>query len=277
MGAPLPLSVKVERRCIDIVIEPTFALSPLGLVTTMRLARTEHVWLPRSLRGILDHNARFLEAPGELALDWLPEEGRASAAWSMAEQLALWHRAWTYGRLAAQIHWIGDAQYESLLPDRADALLLTRFEACADALDRRCIRTRQPIASRLQHCSRDALALAAALQPDPVSILTQGSADGARPPLCAWLETIGIPARPVPVALASARLRDLGLAEALLPAAIAGQPVALVHVVAPGVLTMPETWSDGDWLDEYDEAGEDLRARIWSDAFALWQTVEAMP
>jgi hypothetical protein len=275
MGAPLPLSVKVEGRTAHVVIEPTFALSPLGLFATMRLALRTHVWLGRGMRGILDHSVHLRDAPAELGPAWLRAPDRDDLPHRMAEELALWHRAWTYGRLAAQVNWVGDAHYESVLPERTDALLLTRFEACRDALDRRCLERRQPEPARLDECSRDALALAAALQPDWASILTRGGEAGTEPPLCRWLDEIGIPGAPAPRGASAAN--EAALAEALMPLAAVGAPVAVVHLIAPGVLTLPETWSDGDWLDEYDEAGEDLRARIWNGAFALWQPLEVAP
>jgi hypothetical protein len=275
MGAQLPLSVKVSGRPLSVIVDAAFALSPLGLLTTMRLAQYERVWLPRALWTMLDNDTLYRQSPQRMGGDWLPADRRKELLAGMAAELVPWRRAWHYGRLAAQVHWIGDAQYESCLPDRTDALLLPRFEACCAAFDaRRAERQIRPL-SALDECARDAVALAGALQPEPVVILTLGARDGAEPPLCAFLAAIGITAQPLPASLAP-RLCDLGLAEAVLPLAAASEPATALHVLAPGVLSMPEPRAEGDWsLEETDEQGELLRAYAWDGARALWQTVAA--
>jgi hypothetical protein len=275
MGAQLPLSVKVSSRPLSVIVDAAFALSPLGLLTTMRLAQAGRVWLPRALWTMLDNDALYRQSPQRMGGDWLPAERRKDLLAGMAAELVPWRRAWHYGRLAAQVHWIGDAQYESCLPDRADALLLPRFEACCAAFDaRRTERQMKPL-SALDDCARDAVALAGALQPEPAVILTLGARDGSEPPLCTFLAAIGIAAQPLRGSQAPL-LCELGLAEALLPMAAATEPATALHVLAPGVLSMPEPRTEGDWsLDETDEQGELLRAYAWEGACALWQTVEA--
>ena len=276
MGPQLPLSVKVSSRSPSVIIDAAFALSPMGLLTTMRLAQAGRAWLPRGLWTMLDNDTLYRKSPHRMGGSWLPAEQRKDLLAAMAGELAPWRRAWHYGRLSAQVHWIGDAQYESCLPDRADALLLPRFEACCAALDaRRADRQAEPL-SALDECARDAIALAGALQPEPAVVLTLGARDGAEPPLCAFLAAAGIAAQPLRGPLTPVLLRELGLAEALLPLAAAPEPAAALHVMAPGVLAMPEARSDGDWsLDEGDEQGDLVRAYAWRSACALWQPVEA--
>jgi hypothetical protein len=53
----LPISVKVAQRSVSVVVDASFAFSPLGLLATMRLARVADVWLPRGLRVIVDKAA----------------------------------------------------------------------------------------------------------------------------------------------------------------------------------------------------------------------------
>ncbi len=275
MSPQLPVSVKVGGRAVSVIVDAAFALSPMGLLATMRLAQAAHAWLPRGLWTMLDNDALYREAPHRMGGSWLPAEQRGELLAAMASELGSWRRAWHYGRLSAQVHWIGDAQYESFLPDRDDALLLPRFEACCAALDaRRNERQSAPLAA-LDECARDAVALAGALQPELAVVLTVGAPDGSEPPLCAFLASAGVAVRRLPGPTAPL-LRDLGLAEALTPLAAASCPAAALHILAPGVLAMPEARSDSDWsLDETDDQGELIRAYAWKSACALWQPVEA--
>jgi hypothetical protein len=271
MSPQLPLSVKVSGRACSVIVDAAFALSPMGLLTTMRLAQTAQAWLPRGLWTLLDNDALYRASPHRMGGDWLPSGHRERLLEAMACELAPWRRAWHYGRLSAQVYWIGDAQYESFLPDRADAMLLPRFEACCAALDaRREEHQADPLAA-LDDCARDAVALAGALQPEFALILTLGGLDGGEPPLSAFLAHAGFDIRPSYGDL-GALLKDLGLAEALIPITAGSCPVAVFHILAPGVLAMPEPRPDGDWtLEETDEQGEPLRSLAWRSACALWQ------
>jgi hypothetical protein len=273
MGPQLPLSVKVSGGSLSVIVDAVFALSPMGLLMTMRLAQEGRIWLPRGLWTMLDNDAIYRASPHLMGGDWLPFERRGELLAAMAAELGAWRRAWHYGRLSAEVHWIGDAQCESCLPDRADALLLPRFEACCAALD--AIRTtRQAVPlSMLDECARDAIALAGALQPEPTVVLTLGARGGGEPPLCNFLSAVGIAAHPLRGPL-TPLLRDL-LAGSLLPLVTASDPAAALHLMAPGVLAMPEGSSKGDWsLDETDDQGDMLGAHVWQSACALWQPME---
>jgi hypothetical protein len=275
MAPALPLSVKVSGRAASVIVDAAFALSPMGLLTTMRLAQAAQAWLPRGLWTLLDNDALYRTSPHRMGGGWLPHERRGDLLAAMAAELAPWRRAWHYGRLSAQVHWIGDAQYESFLPDRADTLLLPRFEACCAELDAmRAERQAEPLEA-LDECARDAVALAGALQPELAVVLTLGAEGGGDPPLCAFLEGAGIAVRRLSGPLTPV-LRELGLAEAVLPLAAASCPAAALHILAPGVLSLPEARSDGDWsLDEPDDQDDSRRGRAWLSACALWQPLEA--
>lgn len=272
----LPISVKVAQRSVSVVVDASFAFSPLGLLTTMRLARVAHVWLPRALRTILDNDSLYRARPGQLGAYWLPPASREEMLERMAAALMPWHQAWTYGRLSTQVHWIGEARYESAMPDRGDGTMLPRFEACSAALDSRLALRQVSSPSALDDCARDSLALACALQPEPVVILAACPRLGQEPAICGYLAGADIEARRLPHPASTTLLRDLGLAEALMPAIATEQSVALLHLVAPGALALPDTWSDDDWsLDEMPDQGEELRPYVWDGAMVLWQPVEA--
>ena len=168
MNPVLPVSVRVDERALSVLIDAAFAFSPLGLLTTMRLARVAHVWLPRSLRAILDKDAFYRRRPDQLGAFWLPSGERHELLERMAGALSHWQQAWSYGRLSAQVHWIGDARYESVRPNRGDGAMLPRFEACCAALEARFADRQAAGVSVLDDCARDSLSLACALQPEPV-------------------------------------------------------------------------------------------------------------
>jgi len=275
----LPISVKVAQRSVSVVVDASFAFSPLGLLTTMRLARVADVWLPRALRDILDNDALYRSRPGQLGAYWLPPASRDEMLERMVAALTPWQRAWTYGRLSAQVHWIGEARYESALPDRGDGTMLPRFEACCAALDSRLALRQTPMrASALDDCTRDSLALACALQPEPVVILAARPHGYEEPTICGYLAGAGIEARRLAHPAAAPLLRDLGLVDALMPVIATEQSAALLHLVAPGALALPDGWTDDDWsLDEMPEQGGLLRSHVWDGALVLWHPVEPAP
>jgi hypothetical protein len=271
----LPVSVKVGERSLSVLIDAAFAFSPMGLLTTMRLAQVARVWLPRALRGILDKDAFYRNRPEQLGAAWLPSEERRALTLQMAGALSAWQQAWTYGRLSTQVHWIGDARYESSLPERSDGAVLPRFEACCAALAGRFNPQQAARASVLDDCVRDSLALACALQPETTVILAACSGPDRAPALCGYLEAAGIAAQRFGGALPLKG--DRRLADALMPAIATQQAAAFVHLIAPGALTLPDAWSGDDWsLDDVSaDGGEGSRAYVWEGALALWQPLEA--
>lgn len=124
-----PVLPRVDAPTLNVIIDAHLALAPLGLLRTMRLARTTRVWLPRSLWSLLDNDALYRRHPERLSR----RPHRALAR--MADQMPMWRQAWHYGRLAADVHWIGDARYEGSAPERGDPGLFQRFEACRAGLD----------------------------------------------------------------------------------------------------------------------------------------------
>ncbi len=272
MGTPFPVSVRFGGAPQAFVVDAGFALSPMGLLVTMALARHAAVWLPRGLLTLLDNDSLYRRAPDQMGGAWLPEAGRADRLAAMAMELPAWQRAWHYGKLSARVHWIGDARAESTLADREDSGLLPRFEHCAAALDALMVADGNPPTAPLDECARDAVALAAALQPDPVVLLTPPHEAGGVPPLCALLVALGFGVRRRQGGLASTP----PLEAALVPLEAGGLFAAMLQIVAPGVLTLPDSWDDADWGLGEDTGLASETADVWRNACALWQPLAAL-
>jgi len=142
--------------------------------------------------------------------------------------------------------------------------LLRRFELCAASLDARCLERQMPIHTPLHDCQRDTLALAAAMQPAQALVLTPVD-EGEPPALCKGADDAGIDVCGLDVPVHSAPVRD-----ALLPLSGGTQRYALVHVVAPAALILPEPIEGADDLmdDDYAEA---IGGQLWDGASLLWQ------
>jgi hypothetical protein len=275
VAAPFPVSVRLGANPPAFIIDAGFALSPMGLLVTMALARSVAVWLPRGLLSLLDNDHLYRRSPDLMGGHWLPPDGRLSILKAMAAELPAWQRAWQYGRLAARVHWIGDMRHESALADRDDASLLPRFEHCAAALDARFALRQGHDLAPLEECARDAVALTAALQPDPVFLLSHAEAQGEPPALCAMLEDLGFAIRR---RSGCGSRSALALADPAIVALEASQGhAALVQLAAPAVLTLPESWDDPDWHGD-DQGGteDDTDHDVWRNACALWQPLESV-
>jgi hypothetical protein len=279
MDSHLPLSVKVGPRLPGIVVDATFALSPMGLLATMALAGSAHVWLPRALYTLLDNDSYYRANPGQMGGEtWLDEPGREKLLESMACELEPWRWAWQNGRLSSRVHWIADAQYESALPDRQESGLLPRFESCCSALDARRIANGETLTSfgrPLDECARDVAALAAALQPETTYILTIAGSWKDGPPLCRFLEPHGV--KPIPWEGLPDRVAA-AFAPAFAPlAACTEWRAAVVQIAAPVILALPDAWSESEWdNDEPPEAGDPTSGDLWRHARALWRPLAAM-
>jgi hypothetical protein len=279
MDPHLPLSVTVGPRPPGIVVDATFALSPMGLLATMALARSAHVWLPRALYALLDNDAHYRAHPDQMGGEaWLDGRDRPQLLQDMARELEPWRWAWQNGRLSSRVHWIADAQYESALPDRQESGLLPRFESCCAALDAKRLaegRRFVSLARPLDDCARDVVALAAALQPETTYILTIAGASPDEPPLCKYLEARDF--KPI----LWAGLPDWvesAFAPAFAPlAACSRWRAAVVQIAAPVILALPDAWSESDWDNEEPaEGGEPAPGDLWRHARALWRPLAAM-
>lgn len=261
MALAVPVSVKIGGRPLAVVVDGFFALSPFGLLATMALTGSALVYLPRSLLALLDNHEAYRREPTLLGGPcW---RGEPELMQRIAGELEGWRRAWHFGRLAARVHWIGDAGYESMLVDREDSGLLARFEHCASAFDLALAEGPLDLQAPLDACARDALALAAALQPDPVVVLTRGG-PGLVPLLCQALSGGGLACASrhgEPPTMIAAAFEPAATALALADAAI-------VEVLAPAALALPEGWNgEQDWACDEDCSDS---WDIWHDARFLW-------
>jgi hypothetical protein len=272
MGPQVPVSVRFGAGPPAVIVDASLALSRAGLLVAMALARTAQVWLPRGLYTMLDNDAHYRGHPEAIGGLWLSEQNRGALVEAMAVELDPWRRAWQNGRLSSRVHWVGDAQYESVLPNRSDSGLLSRFETCCAFFDRR---RDDSAAAPLEECARDVCALAAALQPEPAYILTLGAEDGAPPPLLAFLEASHIPVRCPP--WAAEDHIAFALAPALAPLAASGTVAAIVQVVAPVAVAIGEGWGGADWeeMDQPEESSADGPDDPWRGASALWRPFTA--
>ena len=274
MDAHLPVSVRFGAQRPGIIVDATFALSPMGLLVTMALSRTANVWLPRGLYTLLDNDAHYRSRPSEMGGSWLPEAARRELLADLSRELEPWRRAWQNGRLSSRVHWVGDAQYESVLPAREESGLLPRFESCCAALDAR-IGDLSVLAAPIDECARDVVALAAALQPDSTYILTSAATASSTPPLCDYLAKLGFPVRRRPQGLPD----DTGAAfgPAMAPIAASGAVAAIVEIVAPVILAMPDGWDDSDWSLDAPAAGDETSPDDpWRNACVLWRPLAAL-
>jgi hypothetical protein len=195
----------------------------------------------------------------------------------MALELDPWRVAWLNGRLSSRVHWIADAQFESMLPDREETGLLPRFESCCAALDARPVDgAGASLASPLDDCARDVVALAAALQPETTYILTIAGPAKSAPPLCKYLVDRKFDP-PIPWAGLPDRV-EAAFAPALAPlAAHGGGGAAIVQIAAPVILALPDGWAAGEWdNDEPPDAGDDALGDLWRNAGVLWRPLVAM-
>ena len=261
MASSLPLALRIGERPPAVAVDAAFALSPYGLLAVMTLAGVADVYIPRSLLGPLDNHEAYRRNPAGLAS---PAWGLSSAELSeMAENLGLWRRAWHFGRLASRVHWVGDVSFESMPAEREGTGLKTRFEWCAAAFEN-SFGDLLDLAFPLDACARDALALAGAILPDPVVLLTAGGGE-AGPRLCRLLASAGL-----------ATAGDLRGGEDLSRVRLAqASPVlraangTLVEVLVPGAMALPEGWSaEQDWEGEEEAL---LAWDVWANARLIWR------
>lgn len=252
---PLPgqFSVKIEHRPLTVAVDASFALSNFGMLAALELTGTANVYLPRSLLGPLDNCQAFLAEPELLAGPVWNAEPEYLA--KLARQLEIWSYAWHFGRLPARFNWLGDLDYESAPAAREDSGLRTRFEACAVALDEALAGGPFDFQTLLDACLRDALALAAAVQPDPAIVLIADT-PGVIPAACRALAAAGLACHERPQG-ASHLFRSEFLGAT---AAIEMAEAVQLEVLAPGVLALPEN---------DDPTGEGCEP--WAEAQTFWR------
>lgn len=280
---PSSFSVAVDTKRRACVLDTHLALSPYGLLLAQRLSSELDLWLVRELWQILDNTEYYLSEPDQLR----PAGAAVPAdAESLRTTLTQWEVARTETDLAGlNIHWIGDALSESLLPARVDPHLVSRFETLARSLDKRVARPSNAHASVAVDCARDAVALTVALMPYRAFILTARSdGNGAAPDepgLCAQIRAWGLRCYPLGTNARIQLEREFvvpmfgraGVAELMW----AGLKLAAIHVLAPKAVMVPRTYGDplAADLDATCEEVPPPEADWWSGAVSFWYPLGA--
>jgi hypothetical protein len=268
MDHHLSLPGRFAPKPPNIVIDAPLALSPMGLLVTVVLSQSARVWLPRGFYTLLDNDEYYRHRPDQMGGSWFGPETREAHLKELALELEPWRRAWQNGRLSSRVHWIGDAQYESALPEREETALLPRFEGCCAALESR-LGDQLVTAAPLDECARDVIALSAALQPDSAYILTMAGTATGRPPLCDYLDRLEFPVRRHAGAIPG--WTSPAFWPALAPLAASGRSAAIVQIVAPVILALPDGWTETDWaLEDPASHDDETPDDPWRNACALW-------
>ncbi|MDH3659579.1 MAG: hypothetical protein OEU92_06045 [Alphaproteobacteria bacterium] len=257
---------RAEMRLEDsgapvVIIDTSLALSPFGLLTTLRLAAADaEVWLTPSLWRRLDEASIEGRYPG-----LKPSNGEEADAEQRAI-VAQWERA----RLdlgSKPIYWSSDGIDESSLPKGLDASVIARFDSLKAALASACESADGPI----EDGDLDSLILSAALTERATAIITlqEDEGENAAPDLVDLANTFGVTCKRLSASAARPLLqhwwRPLLLRAGLMEFfATGGLNVACLRLIAPGAMffdTEPE-----------DDAAEVLRNWLGG-AHVIWSAM----
>jgi hypothetical protein len=259
MAGMFPLSVKISQRAPVCILDARLALAPGGLLLALKLARATELWLTREFWSLIDSVFVFSRSHPQAEM----------------RELWLWHTAWLAGRLQGAFHWIGDARRESVLPEGADPDLLAQFEQLDAALLNAMASHNGSLPGLLAECSRQSIALAAALGPQSPIILTLAD-DGSRrelPPLLADATSLGLKTvREVTnheeIAMLSDGLRQPPGRAAITQTRLAGPAALAVHLIAHNAVALAPAQDGVDLAD--DELDTMPACSPWHDAHLYW-------
>jgi hypothetical protein len=232
------ISVALEDRNGPlVVIDLALALSPLGLLTTMRLAGDVQVMLLPCLWRRLDgwsverlHPGLAKRIRGRATADDATQTGLANvmAQWESA-RLELFKR---------RVYWIAERPDEASLPKDVDPEVIPRFDLRLAGLA-----TSAPpgVEAGIEAGELDALALAAALEPRASAIMTLCESDGEPPRLVQAAAELGASCQRLDAASARyvclawwwSMLVRSGLVELVMTG---GLRLAFVRLIAPAAL-----------------------------------------
>jgi hypothetical protein len=226
------------------VVDARLALGPYGLRVVASLTRQFEVWLPQTLRDVLHEARRYASAADalvpRLATPTLRGFSPDAEAVAVAAELKLWERMPEEPELAAlPIHFLGARADECSTPAGCAAGLRERCEQLQKGLDLLMRRSKWDRGrhEEVSSCTRDALALSAALGASGAFVLTRLERDGGPPALLDYLDAWGLCAREAKArggrigAVLSALLARAGL----VPLGWDGVRFAAVYVLLPGL------------------------------------------
>lgn len=289
MTALPPLDVEVNARKWSCILDIHLALSRYGLIFALRLAEEMNVWLLPALWEILDSDQYYRDHPDRLSPDSLIGENsmESERREQILEALGQWQTARLEANLAAlPFYWSGDGNHDSLLPKGMDYSLVQRFVTLSATLDRQ----RASNVNKLHpgypflECSRDAVALTAALARHRPILFTLTSADENReePYLCTYLRENGIGCKKIDLETAangkqvkeyiSRIFARCGISELLW----SGMELAAVHIISAKSYLMPMTnpeeplYVTRPSLTDEKEVDLQIRENWWAETMAFW-------
>ncbi|TGD98725.1 hypothetical protein [Methylobacterium nonmethylotrophicum] len=265
------------------VVDVSVALSPWGLWAVRRLARAACVWLARAQIALLQERVEeILKDDAFVARVLAGFGGTATAAERLEAATCLWNAARPILAFSPdeEVWWPCDRAEDSVMPRGTDPSIVARLDALAQGLELRRPRARYGL-DLLSDCARDTLALAAALGPGHVFVLTAIPTGREAPDLAGFLASAAIPCRHVAEAGQRRLLRETllplfvqaGLTDLLATGSIR---LACLHLIVPRApLALPGPLSDDDYA--YDAVCDDAEGpgdpTLWDDAISAWWEV----
>jgi hypothetical protein len=225
------------------------------------------VWLPRAFWSLVDSAYLYDGGPGR---DLAQAPNSRPLLPENLDQLRLWHSAWFAGLLENAFNWFGDARRESVCPEGTPLDAIERFEYLDGTLGGDDVHQPAGSLDPLSMCGRQAIAVAGALAPDPVVVLTHSIGD-MEPDLLRDVQDIRLPgerAAGLEKRSLVPALNTTGAKIALAHLRWIGVTVAAVHVVAPCVTL-------GHRREERDDLVPDAfpMSDPWRDARLVWHLV----
>jgi hypothetical protein len=275
------LSVQISSQPWRCVPDPLLCLSRDGAAFVSALSGAHAVghspraelWMAPEFHNILDNWMLYDQHP-ELLMQSL---GGPNDPDELRQALRLWLRLRdTAGRPDGRLCWVRDALRESCLPAGIGDSVVPRWEAMAQALDERLANTGETSGPGIA-AMRDSAALCAVLT-DAVLLCARESDDPDQTPqLCRHLQDWGLRCRRLGnadelVALERGLLLRL-LAEAGLAGFLwGGLRLAVAHIVAPGLMLIPNGDAFTSDVEDLDFPGDEPRPMNspWEGAQVFW-------
>jgi hypothetical protein len=258
--------VDVSTKGWCCIFDVQLALSRIGLALALRLSEQMECWQVRGFWQMLDDSDYYLSHEKMLqqgGANELPIFAQGVTKLNQSREILYeWQTARFQSDLMSKLCWLGYAVEESMLPQDIDSQLDHRFDILAQTLEERWTRSNTPTQlSQVQYeCSRDAVALTAALSLYKPFILTLCQADSdiskdvREPQLCEYIRHCGIECVKAEHSekistMASYLIQTLTSTGALELIYASGLNLAVVHIVSPKAYVMSVQQHSEEQLD----------------------------